>query len=614
MKVKFKLSYISIVILVGAYLFSAGRFFVISTGSGAENPEDGGKRKVLIAHWQLEPGFRDGLQWAIDEYNNLPHVRAAGVEVEQTGITEKVYAQFMNVHLISGTAPDIAAKGMTNLIKGNAIAKFFAALGTYVNEPNPYNNIHNLSPELDPAMAEYLAEAPWKDTFIDGMQSGYDEQLDDYYAVPISSFGSMRMFYNMTVVRDVKQFVSDAIASADQPQWLQDCWIRTVDGKTLGYLPENQRLMDWLSSDEPPETLGQLMLFCEAVEEFAIETGQDSLVPVSGSKYPSTDLTLYYERVFFSHFADRLDLSPSSTSISPLATVGGWVDGDVWDFNEPEIFEAFEFGKVFTQFYPVGYVGLDREQAQRRFVLGNAAAISTGAWDATGILFGASNRDNPEDRFEVVIRPAPFPAEGERWEDTLPSRFTAADASAGVPLAINKASKNFEWALDFLKFVSSQPINEEMNYRTGWLPAAVGAEAIEVMRPFTPIVEGRPSYWSMNMKAAGGFGTIFSGQRKLYLAGQISYEEFIKRMEDFLAIPEVGMKRIWYRSHQQSADTMRGNDRNLSVEDFEAYFLDDEQASKRTASVLFQSLTNDEGIGSKLLWHTFNPGEEFPQF
>lgn len=614
MKGKFKLSYISVFLLVLAYIFSAGRFLAISIG-GNSGEEEGSGKTILVAHWQLEPGFREGLQWAIDQYNELPHVKAAGVEVEQTGITEKVYAQFMNVHLISGTAPDIAAKGKTQLIQGNAIAKFFTGLGSYVTEPNPYNNIHNLSEDIDPELADYLAKAPWKDTFVDGMQVGYDEKLDDYFAVPIASWGPVRIFYNMKLVAEAKKMIIKGLERNPGPQWLLDAWIREVDGEIEGFLPNDQRLQDWLEGDEPPETLGQFLLFCLAIDAYAEETGRESLVAVSGSNYDASDLTQYYQMVFFSHFADRLNLDPSSVGVSPMEAVAGWIDGDRWSFDDPEIFEAFEFGKILAEFYPTGYVGLDREQAQRRFVMGNAAAISSGGWDASGILFGAANRDDPEDRFEVLIRPAPFPAESERWKEYLPARFTGANAGAGVPLAINKASKNFDWALDFLKFLTSQPVNEEMNSRAEWLPSVVGAEATEEMKPFTPIVEGRPASWSMSLKrASGGFGALVSGQRKLYLDGSITYEEYVERLKDFLAIPQVGMPRIWYREHQSASDTMRANDRNLSVEDFEAYFFDDKRAEERIASILYQSLTNDEGVGTKLLWHIYNPGEEFPQF
>ena len=90
--------------------------------------------------------------------------------MEQNAISERVYAQFMNVHLISGTAPDIAVKRETDLIKGNALAKFFSPLGNYVEEPNRYNQPEYQADDISMELSQYLADTMWRDTFFDGLQ------------------------------------------------------------------------------------------------------------------------------------------------------------------------------------------------------------------------------------------------------------------------------------------------------------------------------------------------------------------------------------------------------------------------------------------------------------
>ena len=55
---------------------------------------------VRLAHWQLEMGYRDALQEVIDEYNRL-HEKDK-VKVIQLPVTEKVYEQWLNTHLVSG--------------------------------------------------------------------------------------------------------------------------------------------------------------------------------------------------------------------------------------------------------------------------------------------------------------------------------------------------------------------------------------------------------------------------------------------------------------------------------------------------------------------------------
>lgn len=105
----FNPNWIAAAILLGAFITSAVRFYHISGKSNSSEEVD--SNVILVAHWQLEPGFRESLQWAIDEYTSLPEVQASGIRVEQTAIPQNVYNQFMNVHLISGTAPDIAVNG-----------------------------------------------------------------------------------------------------------------------------------------------------------------------------------------------------------------------------------------------------------------------------------------------------------------------------------------------------------------------------------------------------------------------------------------------------------------------------------------------------------------------
>jgi hypothetical protein len=141
----FNWNYVAAGILLVAYLFSVVRFLYISVTNQETDEGTGGI--VRVTHWQLEPGFREAMDWAIAKYNAQPKVIEAGITIEQAAITERVFTQFMNVHLISGTAPDIAAKGHSNIIKGNALARFYTPLGEYVNQPNPYNTYESMGKE-----------------------------------------------------------------------------------------------------------------------------------------------------------------------------------------------------------------------------------------------------------------------------------------------------------------------------------------------------------------------------------------------------------------------------------------------------------------------------------
>jgi len=603
---KWNNGYLALVILLVAYAVSAGRVFFVKVGGvGAEETIAPGNI-IRVAHWQLEPGYREGLQWAMDRYNELPHVRDAGLRVEQLPITERVYNQFMNVHLISGTAPDIAAKGLTRLIQGNNAAKFYAALGDFVNDPNPYNAPEFLSPDLDPDLREFLATAPWRNTFIDGMQGGFDHILNDYYAVPVSTWGSVRIFYNKTLLREGKAFLAAAIEQDPQPDWLRRSWIREEDGRTRGFLPDNARLREWLENPAaPPETLGQLFLYSETILAWARQQGRPTLVPISGSGYVQGDLAKAYEPIFMANLVDQVDVEPG-TGASPMEAVVAW-DRGRWDFETPAVREFFEFSQALSRYFPTGFLGLDREQAQRRFVLGDAAMVASGAWDASGIFAGA------EGRFEVAIAVPPVPADGERWEEFLPYYRSEANLVTGVPLAVNMRSPHFEWALDFLKFATSQPINEEFNQRAAWLPSVIGAAPVEQMQPFAPVVEGWPQTFGFVFDhAAAGLRNHWTSQSKLLMTGDITYEQFVERIEQFLNNPQLGVRNIWVRQLQSSRDQSRAMDRTVSAESLKIHLMPETADIDRMTTLFLRSLQGDRGAWVRNWWEHEHPGEPFP--
>lgn len=606
----FNWNWVALGILIIGYLFSAGRFFVLS----AQNDGTDQKKIVRVAHWQLEPGYRDALQWAMDKYNNLPHVKEAGVQVEQIPLPTRVYNQFMNVHLISGTAPDIASAGFTSMIQGNAIARFYASLGEYASQPNPYNSREFTSPDLDPELRDYLANAPWKDTFLDGMEGGWKQELNDYFSAPISNIGGLRMFYNLKLVKQGKDFLRDAINKNPQPQWVQDCWLREENGETKGYLPDNQRLRDWLANeDEPPQTLGQFILFCYAIEHMAQEQGRETLVPISVGNYDSGEPILRYQPSFFRLLGSNME-QDYAPGISGLEATDALHRGD-WTFEDEPMKAFVSLAQTLVHFYPAGYQGLDREQVQRRFVSGEAAVFSSGSWDAAGVFKGAQESDNPDRRFEVEIDPVPMPAPDERWGDMLNYLPSEADFRAGVPLSINKQSKHFEWALDFIRFLSSQPINEEFNEIAAWLPATVGSKTTESMVDFEPIIEGYPSYESFNPSfMRSNIRNTWMADFRLMVAGEISFETFASNIMEYIDRPRQGVPAYWYHERLSAIDRTRALDRNISVEEFMQAAQDDSKAANRFRSLFYQSLTDDEGLNVNLMWHRLHPGEPFPEF
>ncbi|WP_309397932.1 ABC transporter substrate-binding protein [Cerasicoccus maritimus] len=610
-KFKFNTSWIAIGILVSAFVISAVRFAIVSQELSSADSEGEGKINIRIAHWLLEPGVRESLQAAIDEYESLPHVKAADVHVLQVPISQRFFEQFMNVHLISGTAPDIAIKGGTTLIKGNALAKFYAPISSYINEPNPYNALEYQAQGLNPELSEFLAEASWKNTFFDGLQGGYEELLSDYYAIPISTWGGSRIFYNVDMLHDVVAFTLEETKLKPEPSWLHEVW-RTSENPN-GYLARASGIR-WLEEDRLPETLGEFLFYCRAVQAYAAANGYENLVPIAGSRYYGNNLMRQYQHDFLSSYWEELDFEPGS-KLHAMETISGYSEGQ-WDFDSPALKAYFEFMKELVRYYPNGFLGMDREQAQRRFVLGQAAMMGSGAWDAQSVYSGVKKRDDPADRFEVKISLRPLPTDDERWGEFLTFRISEADVKGQVPFAINKQTPHFDWCLDFLKFLTSHRINEAYNEEAGRLPVIIGAEPPEIVRAFTPSVQGIPEHLALDLgksELPASIKTVWSAAQKSYVSGDIDYEEVKETMTEVLENPQLGIKKAWIVTLQSEVDKSRDNNRAISVERLNA-LRGSSQAADREISLLYLGLTEDEGVHLKRWWNINHPDEPYPSY
>lgn len=606
----FSPAWISAAILLVAYLISTGRALVISHRLSQDRAEDTSRvRTIHMAHWQLEPGYREGLQWAIDEYNALPHVRDANYRVEQMAITERVYTQFLNVHLIAGTAPDIAvASGPVSA--GGDMARFFSALGDYVNDPNPYNAPEYQRPGLDPELAESLATDPWRNTFFDNLEGGFNVQLNDYFAVPASIWGGIRLFYNVDLLSKAKQLAHEASQSEPQPAWLERLWQAPGDGDS-GYLLQSEDNLAWLADPEAiPETLGQFFLFCYAAEAYAESIGSSTLKPISGSNYPPSNLALDYKYPFLANFHEEIDFF-TGTGLIALEIVDSF-SRRVWDFDQPAVKAYFHMARELSNFYPAGFLGLDREQAIRRFVLGQATVISAGGWDASSIFTSVNTRDQEGDRFKVVVGEPPLPAPGERWYQYLKNPMTEAETKGGVPLSINKQSRHFNQSLDFLKFLSSHRINERFNAQAGWLPVAHGAEPVEHMVAFMPSTEGIPGGWTIRLNnVRSGIGPMWTRNLKQFFTGNFAYEDFAATVTDYLDDPRLGWLSLWQTEYQRSRDISRARDRIRSIDHFKSMFMNEASAADRERALILDTVIANEGADLRNAWSRLYPDTPF---
>ncbi len=373
---------------------------------------DSTKKTIRISHWQLELGFREALQGVINAYEKQhPDVR-----VMQMPVTEKVYAQWLNTHMISGTAPDLLEMGFAKLASDDQYrARFLQPITELIDLPNPYNK------------GTPLEALPWRETFIDGMRGGYSASLQDYYAAPCSFF-SVRMFYNKQLLREAT------------------------------------------GSDTPPRTFGQLMAICSKVRELGTRTGR-SLVPISSGMSNSGMLLDRYIVPFTSSYEATLD-EDLSGNVTQMETYAGLTTGLV-SMQDPSVKALFECQRRLAKEFPSGFTAVGRDQVAFMFVQGNAAFMTTGSWDGMS-LFQQSKFD-----VGVIDIPLPGPGEewsqyvtGRGNEATTAggAAFALYKFSRNIDTAIDflrfltslKQNENFNAAAEWLPIVLGGKPTERM--------------------------------------------------------------------------------------------------------------------------------------------------------
>lgn len=376
-------------------------------------------RTIRFAHWQLESGLRDAFDSVAREYmKNHP-----GVRVEQLAVPERTYAQYYRTQLIGGTAPDIFAIGIGN--NDEILARFFTPLTPWLEEPNPYN------------VGTELEGVPWRDTFIDGLNSKYNQNLLDYYMISTAMF-TVRVYYN------------------------QALWREILDDRPI------------------PETYEDFRQACEDIQAFATETGR-SILPIAASKYNGPQLM---EKLFESQTQKlKLSLDPAHVlNTGNVDIVLPYLQGE-WSLETPAIRSAIELTHEVARFMTPGFSQLGREDAAFYFVQNRAVMITSGSWDATSLRSQAP--------FEIGVFAVPIPSSDhpDYGPFTL-GRASEGDTNTEGSFGIVRQSPHFELALDFLQFLSSRPGNQIYADESGWLPAILGVEPDPLIKPFMPAIDG----------------------------------------------------------------------------------------------------------------------------
>ena len=415
-----------------------------------KGPLGEGKKVITFVHWQLEGRTVEGMQWAADEYMRLH----PDVHVQQIAVPTNAYDQWVRTQLIGRTAPDLIEMwGREDW--DNLAVRYFVPMPAEVDQPNPYN------------AGTDLEGVPWRQTYLDGMRGGLRQTLQEFYCAPLSIF-TMRIYANRDLLDKVAAHVGRPI--------------------------------------ESPQTLSELMSMCEDVNTYSEQTG-DKVVPIAGSSGLAGVFTWKYLVVATAPVLGILD-EDLDGDIMPGVALEAAMTGRFDMTSDPHLRVGHMVLYDICRYFNKGFMSSSRDMPISLFSQGKAAMIATGSWEA-GSLYRQIGDDFRITVFDFPVAKAGHP----RYGDLLQDRATEAGLQSGFPMGLTRFSKHRDIALDFLHFLTSREINEQINRRFRWFPAIRGAGTDEILAAFEPDVEGVYQGYT-NSHVRPGSDTDLSYQQK----------------------------------------------------------------------------------------------------
>jgi len=307
------------------------------------------------------------------------------------------------------------------------------------------------------------------------MQGGYNPTLLEYYGVPLSGY-TIRVYYNLDLLKEIT------------------------------------------GSETLPTTYDEFIALCEQIHEFAEETGR-TLVPIAGSKYNAPFLM----NQLFQSQTQKL-----TQKLIPLGSTAGRGSGiglayfeGKWDLDSPEIQNGLHLMREVGQHMQPGFMTLGRDDAMFYFTQQRAVITTTGSWDATSIVGQAP--------FRVAVGNMPLPSpETPVFGKNVRGLVSEAGVNAGLAMGLTRESEHKEVAIDFLRYLASQEVNEKFSQVSRWIPSVVGADPHPQSIPFQMLTEGYPSGFHIVTGASANpdVSRLYSNNFNLLVGPNGSPEEF----------------------------------------------------------------------------------------
>jgi hypothetical protein len=138
---------------------------------------------------------------------------------------------------------------------------------------------------------------------------------------------------------------------------------------------------------------------------------------------------------------------------------------------------------------------------------------------------------------------------------------TEAESVAGLAFGLTKESEHPEQALDFLRFLASQPTNRLWSEKSGWLPAVVDTPVSDEIRPFLPTADGYPAGFVSGIQRS-----IFPSLRRVIETNAFRLYASNAGVDDFIASIRGGYQPAIHESLKRSLPARQDRVRNADLQ------------------------------------------------
>ncbi len=467
-------------LVVVAIVFLCAFFSVMSYREKEAPP---GTIVLRFGHWQLETGVRDALNEMAREYQKLhPNVR-----IVQDAVPDTIYGQWLSTQFMGNTAPDIVQVGKLPAQQMlTYYNRYCLPLSEYVNRPNPYNN------------GNEFENTSLRQTYKDGMRSGYVQEMQEYMSIPLSQF-TTRIFYNKNLLKELTGLTS------------------------------------------PPKTYREFLDACRKIKGCKDKLGRQ-YAPIVGSTFhfgmwtgPMADMLTY-------ELMDKADFSRDGFVGNDELYVA--IMTGLLSFKSRPVEARFQMIRELADNCQPGFTGLGRDEGVFMFAQQRAVFITTGTWDARSLM------NQCKSHFDLGIMDYPIPGNDDPKYGDVVKGPRYENPFTGFPFSVVNTGLHKEQAIDFLLFISAKSQNEKLNRIIGWIPVIIDAEADEFLKDFKPRLEG--TYSNFNPVLGGNSWLKWEQLSSLYNVGQISYNRLVEEFEPYYK--EMGLRdfkeqqRDWRRA------------------------------------------------------------------